>query len=76
MRFFFESVFLKEPRRRRVNQLLSHRNQFFGHLLFVIEIAFNIQLLHKNKINTKVCSWFHLLRKKRIFHAFSTENSE
>ena len=34
---------------RRANQIVSHRNQFSGHLLFVIEITFNIHLLHKQK---------------------------
>ena len=38
-----------------------------GYLLFVIEITFNIHLLHKRKIRIVVCSWFYLLRKKIYF---------
>ena len=32
-----------------IKYAVSHRNQFLGHLLFVIEIIFNIYLLHKQK---------------------------
>ena len=36
----------------RANQLLSHRNQSLGHLLFVIEIAFIAIILQSPKNST------------------------